>query len=320
MNAQPVITLLAGGVGGAKAALGLALGPHAERTRIIGNIADDEAFHGLWVSPDIDTLTYTLARRIHPQQGWGLTGDSAQVLNALNTLGADTWMWLGDMDFATHIYRTEQRSNGIRPSAIAAHIAEKNGVKQPIILPTDDVVQTRLTTDQGELSFQEYFVRERCAPEIHHIEFHGADKATATPEALAAIHSADLIVLAPSNPIVSIGAILAIPGIRDAIRSARAKCIAISPFIGGKTVKGPADKMLEALGLNTSPVAIAELYADILDGLMIDHADHDWRPLLEDRDLPVLVTHTLMNNDADKTRLMNETVAFYQQLQQEVCE
>lgn len=310
MTTGPRIVLLAGGVGGAKAALGLALGPYAASTSIIGNIADDEEFHGLWVSPDIDTLTYTLARRIHPQQGWGLAGDSAQVLNALHTLGADTWMWLGDMDFATHIYRTAERKKGVRPTAIAAHIAQKNGVNIPIILPTDDVVQTRLLTDMGELSFQEYFVRERCQPVIQSLCFSGAEQSRPTAEALDAIRSADLILLAPSNPLVSIGAILAIPGIREALCDARATCIAISPFIAGQTVKGPADKMMALQGLDTSPAAIGAIYGDFLDALVIDQADHEWQPMLEASGLSVLVSNTLMNNDDDKRRLLTECVDF----------
>jgi len=209
MNArteQPYkITVLAGGVGGAKMAEGLAFSRYSEQLNIIGNVADDQQFHGLWVSPDIDTLTYTLAGLIDRDKGWGLKDESNRVLDALNRLGVDTWMYLGDQDFATHIYRSELRRQGVRPSAIASHIASRLGVKANIILPTDDRIQTRVKTDQGWLDFQSYFVREGCQPVIREFAIDGIEQATATEEALRAISEADLIVFAPSNPIVSIG-------------------------------------------------------------------------------------------------------------------
>jgi len=310
MNPLPSITLLAGGVGGAKAALGLALSHYRDRLSVIGNIADDEEFHGLWVSPDIDTLTYTLAGRINRQQGWGLSGDTSQVLSCLKALGCDSWMFLGDQDFATHIYRTEQRRKGIRPSAIAQDIAWKNNVDIPILLPTDDVVQTRVTTAQGELSFQQYFVREQCQPEITAVRFSGAENAQPTAEAIKAITDSDLIIIAPSNPVVSIGAILAVKGIHEALQQSTAYRIAVSPFIGGKTVKGPADRMLSSLGLNASPASIAELYQGCIDALVIDQEDVCWENILQDRGLDVLTTNTLMKTDAEKQQLMESCVAF----------
>ena len=306
----PKITLLAGGVGGAKAALGLALSQWRDHLSVIGNIADDEEFHGLWVSPDIDTLTYTLSGRINRQQGWGLNGDTSQVLNGLKTLGCDSWMFLGDQDFATHIYRTEQRRKGIRPSAIAQDIAWKNQVDIPILLPTDDVVQTRVSTAQGTLSFQEYFVREQCRPDVTAIEFHGAESAAATPEALAAIAGSDLIIIAPSNPLVSIGAILSVTGIREALAASPAYCMAISPFIGGKTVKGPADRMLAGLGMQPSAATIADLYQDFLDALVIDQQDAHAAADLRQRGLDVLATNTLMTSDEEKRHLMDTCVSF----------
>ena len=314
MTRTPRITLLAGGVGGAKAALGLYLSEHKANLSVIGNVADDEEFHGLWVSPDIDTLTYTLAGRINQQQGWGLENETHQVLDGLQQLGSDTWMFLGDQDFTTHIYRTEQRRKGIRPSAIAQDIAWKNGVDIPLLLPTDDVMQTRVLTAAGSLSFQEYFVREQCNAEITAIAIEGSEQAAATPEALEAIHNSDLIIIAPSNPVVSIGAILAVTDIRHALEETRATRIAISPFIAGKTVKGPADDMMQVIGLNSSPASVAELYQDCLDAMIVDTRDASWEPVLQDRGLDVLVTDTLMKTDSEKTALMQQCVHFGQQV------
>lgn len=313
------VLLLAGGVGGAKAAQGLALTASEQdchyNVSVIGNIADDEEFHGLWVSPDIDTLMYTLSGEINTQQGWGMKNDGNTVLSQLQALGEDTWMFLGDRDFATHIYRTQRRRQGIRPSQICRELCAAFDCPLPIILPSDDCIQTRLSTDQGELSFQQYFVRERCAPTVNAIEFHGAQQATPTPEALQAIADADIIIFAPSNPLVSIGAILATPGLRDAIAKSRAVRLAISPFIGGRTVKGPADRMLLAQGLDTSPLSIASLYDGLIDALVIDESDAGWLSAIEQRGLRALATQTLMITDSDKRRLMDECLAFVEQME-----
>ncbi len=311
------VLLLAGGVGGAKAAQGLAITASKPDCHydvsVIGNIADDEEFHGLWVSPDIDTLMYTLSEEINTDQGWGMKNDSNTVLSQLQALGADTWMFLGDRDFATHIYRTQRRRDGIRPSQITRELCAALGCSLPIILPSDDCIQTRLNTDQGELSFQQYFVRERCSPVVNAIEFHGAEQAKPTAEALHAIARADVIIFAPSNPLVSIGAILATPGLRDAIAQSTAKRLAISPFIGGRTVKGPADRMLLAQGLDTSPLSIVSLYEGLIDALVIDESDAGWLPAIEQRGLSALTTQTLMITDSDKRRLMDECLAFARQ-------
>lgn len=306
------ITLLAGGVGGAKAAEGLAASQYASATHIIGNVADDEEFHGLWVSPDIDTLIYSLGDQIDRQQGWGRKNETHQVLSELNALGKDTWMTLGDLDLATHIYRTELRKQGVRPSYITQRLAKRHGVTLPILLPTDDVVQTRVQTKQGWLSFQEYFVRERCVPEVSAIEYSGANIAKATPEALSQIAKSDVIVIAPSNPIVSIGAILAVPGIQDAIEKSGAYVIAVSPLIGGKTIKGPADKMLESAGKSVDSRGIYQCYASFIHALVIDETDRDDVPWLHDQGVDVLVTNTLMKSTQDKQMLMTKVIEFAQ--------
>ncbi|MEJ6654925.1 MAG: 2-phospho-L-lactate transferase [Pseudomonas sp.] len=309
---RPRITLLAGGVGGAKLAVGLASICEPGQLSIIGNIADDQEFHGLWVSPDIDTLTYTLAGRIDSDKGWGLADESNRVLDGLKRLGCDSWMYLGDQDMATHIMRTDLRKQGIRPSVIARRIAESFGVQSNIVLPTDDRVQTRIRTPQGWLSFQEYFVREQCQPEILEIQLDGLERATVTPEALAAIREADLLVIAPSNPIVSIGPILAVPGLVQAFALSNAVKIAVSPLIGGATIKGPADRMLSASGYTCNNLGIADCYTGLIDGLIIDRQDQADIQALEERGINVMATNTLMMNTADKARLAGELLQFAQ--------
>ncbi len=290
---MPRVTLLAGGVGGAKMAEGLAALDDVELT-IIGNIADDEQFHGLWVSPDIDTVTYTLAGMIDRAQGWGVADEGLRALGVLEALGEHTWMTLGDKDLGLHIYRTMRRHEGDRPSDIARHIAKAFGVKPTIVLPTDDWMQTRLVTDIGPLSFQEYFVREKCKPEVQEIWFEGVEFAKPTPEALDALEKADLIVLAPSNPLVSIDPILAIPGLHDAVVEAPAPVIAVSPLIAGKTVKGPASRMMESLGLEASALGVARHYQGLVDTLVIDTQDAKLQSDIEALGMEVSSTDILM--------------------------
>ncbi|SDI98716.1 2-phospho-L-lactate transferase [Billgrantia gudaonensis] len=316
----PRVTLLAGGVGGAKLAEGLAAVCSPERLSIIGNVADDQEFHGLWVSPDIDTLTYSLANLIDRRQGWGLADESHRVLAGLERLGCDTWMSLGDRDMATHIFRTQLRHQGVRPSAIAQRIAESLGVDIDLLLPTDDPLQTTVKTEQGWLAFQEYFVRERCRPEVLEVRFEGAATARPTSEALAAIETAEVLLIAPSNPVVSIAPILAVPGIRRAIETSRATRVAVSPLIGGRTVKGPADRMLTAMGYPCSNLGVAESYAGLLDGLVIDASDRDDRTALEAEGVTVLTTDTLMTDAEEKARLAGETLAFAGALRREEVE
>lgn len=301
------VTLLAGGVGGAKMAEGLAALADAELT-VIGNVADDEEFHGLWVSPDIDTLTYSLAGLIDRRQGWGVADEGHRALEVLERLGQDCWMSLGDRDFGLHIWRTMRRRRGDRPSTIAADAARAFGVRPRLVLPTDDRVQTRIRTDGGWISFQEYFVRERCAPEVREIRFEGIEAARPTPEAIEAIGRAGLIVIAPSNPLVSIAPILAVPGIDEALRAAAAPRVAVSPFIAGKVVKGPADRMMAALGMRADVVGVAERYRGLVDMLVIDHADAALAPEVEARGIAAATLDILMRDQADKARLAAEVV------------
>lgn len=301
------VTLLAGGVGGAKMAEGLAALADVELT-VIGNVADDDEFHGLWISPDIDTLTYSLAGLIDRQQGWGVADEGHRALEVLARLGQDCWMSLGDRDLGLHIWRTMRRARGDRPQTIASDAARAFGVTPRIVLPTDDRVQTRVRTDAGWLSFQEYFVRERCAPEVRELRFEGATHARPTPEARAALAEAEVIVIAPSNPLVSIAPILAVPGLSEALRRASAPRVAVSPFIGGKALKGPAARMMTALGLRADSVGVAERYAELADVLVIDDVDRAEAP----HGIRVECRSILMQSLDDKRRLAAEVLEIAQ--------
>jgi len=296
------VVLLAGGVGGAKMAEGFD-GLDGVDLSVIGNIADDAAFHGLWVSPDIDTLTYSLAGRIDRTQGWGVADESHRALSVLKELGDDTWMTLGDRDFGLHIYRTHALAQGQRRSDIAAHVAETFGVKSKILLPTDDVVQTRVRVAGGWLSFQEYFVREQCRPEVLALKYQGIEAARPTERALEAITAADLIVLAPSNPLVSIAPILAVKGLRAALSVAKAPVWAVSPLIAGKVVKGPADRMMKALGLRADALGVAAYYKDVVDHMVIDRLDAGLRAEIMALGKGCTVLPTLMTERAEKEAL-----------------
>ncbi|MCF6272274.1 MAG: 2-phospho-L-lactate transferase [Rhodobacteraceae bacterium] len=296
------VVLLAGGVGGAKMAEGFD-GLPGVALSVIGNIADDASFHGLWVSPDIDTLTYSLAGRIDRRQGWGVADESHRALAVLKELGDDTWMTLGDRDFGLHIYRSHALARGQSRSAIAAHVAKTFGVKSAILLPTDDVVQTRVRVAAGWLSFQEYFVREQCRPEVLELEYEGVEAAKPTAAALKAIAAADFIVLAPSNPLVSIAPILAVPELRAALAAAKAPVWAVSPLIAGKVVKGPADRMMKALGLRADALGVAEYYKDVVDHMVIDTLDMGLAEEIMALGKGCTVLPTLMTERAEKLAL-----------------
>ncbi|PLW78238.1 2-phospho-L-lactate transferase [Cohaesibacter celericrescens] len=302
------VTLLAGGVGGAKMAEGLAAVEDIKLS-IIGNIADDEAFHGLWVSPDIDTLTYSLAGMIDRVQGWGVADEGKRALDTLSMLGQETWMTLGDRDFGLHIYRTMRRNQGDRPFIIARDVARAFGIKAAIVLPTDDIVQTQVQTDAGWLSFQQYFVREQCAPDVRGVRFEGIETARPTLEALKAILTADVIVLAPSNPLVSIAPILEIPGIGEAVKAATAHKIAVSPFIAGKVVKGPADRMMASMGMRADALGVAQRYQSFVDQLVIDNEDATLAADIAALGVDPVCYPILMKDQTDKARLASEIMA-----------
>ena len=293
------VVLLAGGVGGAKMAEGLAHCPDVDLT-IIGNVADDDEFHGLWVSPDIDTMMYTLSDRIDRNQGWGVKDEGLRALNVLSELGQDTWMTLGDRDFGLHIYRTMRLAQGLGRQAVTTEICEKFAVPARIVLPTEDVVQTRVRTADGWLSFQEYFVREQCRPDVLELDYSGLSDARVNPLAQHALNSADVIVVAPSNPLVSIDPILGVDGIGAALQNAKAPKIAISPLVGGKAIKGPLDRMMSTLGNGATTAAIAKHYAGKIDTLVIDQSDAGDLPDVHSVGLKAALAETVMKTRDDK--------------------
>ena len=304
------VTLLAGGVGGAKLAEGLAE-IHEVSLTVIGNVADDEEFHGLWVSPDIDTMLYTLSGRVNRDQGWGLADESNRALEMLNCLGVNTWMFLGDRDFGLHIYRTERLRNGDRPSDIVADISSQFGLNTKIVLPTDSRVQTRLLTDGGWLSFQEYFVRERCQPEVLELSYNGLESSKITLEAEQALMETELIVIAPSNPLVSILPILKIPGFHTVLQKATAPILAVSPLIAGKALKGPADRMLTSLNYRADAVGVAHFYENIAAYFLMDSNDVELSDEVSKLGMKPYTADILMPDLASKVRVAHEILEIY---------
>ena len=312
MDRRSRVVLLAGGVGGSKMAEGFAQVCGPDRLTVIGNVGDDLERHGLWISPDVDILTYSLAGLVDRVKGWGFPGESFRVLGALERLGEETWFQLGDTDFATHIYRTELRRKGIRPTEIAKKIASHLGVSTTILPPTDDPLQTEILTEGGWLEFQEYFVREHCSPEVREVRYRGADLARATDEALESIRNADAIVIAPSNPIASIGPILAVSGIRTAVEESLAPVIAVSPIIGGRSLKGPSDRMLRMRRNEVSPLGVARHYGTLIGSIVIDNQDRELSESIRKEGWRVLITSTIMENQEDKCRLAEEILKYLQ--------
>ena len=299
---------IAGGVGGAKLALGLSRILPPDRLTIAVNTGDDESFHGLHVSPDVDTVTYTLAGISNDEMGWGLKDESFRTLGALERLGADTWFRLGDLDLATHIRRTEALRSGKTLTEVTADIASRLGVRHPIVPMSDDPVRTIALTDEGELAFQDYFVRRHCEPRIAGVRFDGANSAQPSPPFRAALEACDVLLLCPSNPLVSIGPVLAVAGAREAIEQFGGVRIAVSPIVGGQAVKGPAAKMMAELGETVSCVGVARRYVGLCDVFVLDTIDAAHVDTVAALYMRPYVTNTIMQTDADKVRLAEELV------------
>jgi len=297
------VTLLAGGTGGTKLAHGFALlGERVELT-VIANVGDDAEMHGLHVSPDIDALLYTLSGLIDGERGWGVRGDTHTAHAMFERLGAaDTWFTVGDADLATHAHRTSLLRDGVSLTDATAAMSAALGVRARILPATDDRLRTRLETDAGILDFQDYFVRLRQEPTVTAATFEGIDEARPTASVLAAISEADLVVIGPSNPIVSIGPILALAGVRDALAGAAQKT-AVSPIVAGRALKGPADRMLASLGHESSALGVARLYAGLVDRFVIDEQDAALRPAIEALGMAVDVLPTVMRDDPDRAVL-----------------
>ncbi len=300
----PRTVVLTGGVGGAKLVLGLAKILLPENLTAIVNTADDFTHLGLAISPDIDTLLYTLSGKANAAQGWGREGESWSFLAALRTLGGPDWFQLGDGDLALHILRTAALAQGQKLSHIIAGFAQAWNIGPAVLPMTDDPVATMLTTDEGELDFQHYFVARRCAPKVRSIRFEGAAQARPAPGVLAAIAQAVAIIIAPSNPYLSIDPILAIPGIAAALKAAKAPIIAISPIVGGQAVKGPTAKLMAELGIAITNTAIAAHYRPVLDGLLLDERDPQANP-----GIAFATADTLMRTLDDRIRVARAALA-----------
>ncbi len=301
---------LAGGVGGAKLAHGLQAVVGADLTVVV-NSGDDLVRHGLEIWPDHDTVMYTLAGLDDRRRGWGLAGETWHVMKALEGLGEETWFRLGDRDVATHLVRTERLRRGIRPTEVALGLQEALGLGARVLPMTDASVRTEVLTDDGWLEFQEYFVHRLQAPAVRDVRFLGIASARPTPEVVHAFASAEAIVIAPSNPVVSVGPILAVPGMRQALDTARARGVpvaAVSGIVGGVALKGPADRMLASLGEESSALGVARRYAGLVDLFVVDEVDAALGPAIEDLGMRVLVTATVMTDDEARATLARRTI------------
>jgi len=305
---------LAGGVGGARLAHGLAQALPPEGLTIIVNVGDDFEHFGLKICPDLDTVLYTLADVGSPATGWGRAGETYQVLETLGELGGPTWFRLGDRDLGLHLERTRRFHLGKRLSQITAEFCRSFGVGHTLLPATDDTVPTWVYTEEGELPFQEYFVRRQCRPRVTGFRFGDVETARAAPGVLEALNTADLVIVCPSNPWVSVDPILAIPGIRSAIQQRRAsggcKTLAVSPILGGQTIKGPAAKMYAEMGIEPSAFAVAQHYAGWLDGFVLDRVDESLAAEISRLGMCTLITDTLMKTPADRLRLAQECLQF----------
>lgn len=291
-----MITALGGGVGAAKFLEGLSAVIGSEPLNAVVNTGDDLTIHGLRVSPDVDTVIYRLSGHVDRQRGWGLKEDTFRCLSAISRLGGESWFNIGDSDFATHIFRTHLRSQGVTATETASRIAAAFGLPGNIkVLPmTDEDVETWIETPEGEMHFQEYLVKNKMKPEVRGVVFRNIENAAPTEAVLDAIREARGLIICPSNPIISIGPILGLRGVRDAIRESGAKKIAISPLIGDVPLKGPADRLMKGLGLRVTSVQVAELYRDFLDVMVIDSVDAHEADEIKSLGIEPVVTDILM--------------------------
>lgn len=297
------ITLLAGGVGAAKLVQGFARSCDPCGISIVSNTGDDIELHGLWISPDVDTMLYTLAGVADPVRGWGIQNDTFKILNALSRMGKDTWFRLGDRDLATHLLRTRLLKEGSTPTQITRYLASCLSVQSHVLPMTDQKVLTEVHTPEGWMPFQEFFVKREASPEILDVAFRGSSSAAPTREVVESIRTADAVVICPSNPIASIGPIMALPGMKDLLKSVRTPRVAVSCIVGGKSLKGPSDRMLRAKGFSPDALGVARCYHGLIDGLVIDHADAHLEESILKEGIRVLVTDTLMPTQESKDRL-----------------
>ncbi len=303
-----MITALAGGVGAAKFLQGLAKVIPEEQLTIIGNTGDDIELYGLHISPDLDIVMYTLAGVVDEDKGWGIRGDTFNCQKMLEKLGYETWFKLGDKDLATHIYRSQLLKKELPLSVITKNLCGKFGVVPKIFPMTDNKVETKIKTPKGTMHFEEYHVKRQDRPRVLEVLFEGIEEANPAPRVVESIIKAEAVIICPSNPIVSIGTILSVNGIRAALKETKAKIAAVSPIIGGSPVKGPADKLMEGLGLEVTAFAVAESYKDFIDAFIIDEKDKEEKEKIERLKMDVTVTHSIMKSIEDKTRLARTTL------------
>lgn len=305
-----MLVALAGGVGAARFLAGLVRTvPPADVVAIV-NTADDDEFHGLHVSPDLDSVTYTLAGASHATQGWGLEGETFTTLGALERYGVETWFRLGDKDLATHLYRTQRLRAGATLTEVTAEITRAWAVESTLLPMSDDAVRTRITVADGrELAMQEWFVRERAEPPVVSVRFEGAERARPAPGVLEALTRADAILICPSNPVISIGPVLAVPGVRDALVARRSQVVAVSPIVGGAPVKGPADRLMAPLRIDVSCVGVATQYAPLCGTIVIDAVDAARAPEVEALGVRAVVTDTMMRSPEIAAALAREALA-----------
>lgn len=303
-----MIVVLAGGVGAARFLQGLVQVVPQEQLTVVVNTGDDRDFYGLHVSPDIDIVLYTLAGIVDESHGWGIRGDTYHTMQQLTSYGYEDWFALGDRDLATQIYRADLLRQGKTLSEITEQVRHHLGLGLRVLPMSNQPVQTHIKTPAGLLHFQEYMVKRRCIDEVKDVVFIGVEDAQPAPGVIDAIKDAEAILLAPSNPIVSIGSILAVPGVHDALHEASGMVVAVSPIVGGSPIKGPADKLMSGLGIEVSAVGVARCYRDFLDVMVIDEKDASLASAIEDLGIPAVVTNTVMRDMDAKAALAKEVL------------
>lgn len=304
-----MLVVLTGGTGGAKLVQGLSLEMDPRELVIVCNTADDFVRYGLKISPDLDTITYTLAGVGDAVKGWGIKDDTFVVLEWLERYGGERWFKLGDRDLATHITRSALLREGLSLSQATERIRKALGVKATVLPMSDEVIETRIVTPQGDISFQEFFVRDRWAHEVERVYFVGVERSRPAPGVIDAIRSATAVVICPSNPVTSIGPILSVPGVRKALGRASGPVLAVSPIIQTAAVSGPAVKLMSTMGLDASAVGVARAYADFLDTMLIAPEDQELEPKIRELGVKTVATSILMGSLAEKRRLAREVLA-----------
>lgn len=304
------VVALAGGVGGAKLAYGLYQVVPPEKLTIIVNTGDDFEHLGLHISPDLDTMMYTLAGIANPITGWGVKDESWNMMAALARYGQPTWFQLGDRDLATHLLRTKWLHENYTYNWVTRELGQRLGVRCTILPMTESLVRTMIMTEQGEMAFQEYFVQKQCQPVVKSIRFAGAEQAHPSREVASALRNADVMIFCPSNPFLSLDPILALPNMRRIIAASRVPKIGVSPIVGGAALKGPAAKLMKELGLEVSPTSVARHLGDVLTGFILDQIDRTQQEAISALGLRTLVTGTVMLNDEDRVRLAREVLEF----------